>query len=85
MAARTEVLLARARRKTDQTYDKGIEIRSSMEDALQGWHAYMGAYAYGHDAQTEYAYCGIISLDGGIRRSEVWEAPEAEPTPEPEE
>lgn len=80
-----EVLLARARRKTDGSYEKGLEIRNNLEDALQGWHAYMGAYGYGHDASTEYALCAIMSLDGMTRRCEVWELPQAEPEPEAEE
>ena len=39
---------------TNNAYDKGIVVKDSLEAAKQGYHAYLGAYAYGHDANTDY-------------------------------
>lgn len=51
--------------KNTDTWDKGIVVKATEgEDnraaALQAYHAYLGAYAYGHDAATDYVFCQII-------------------------
>lgn len=66
-------------------WDKGIVVKDeasgNYEAALQAYHAYLGAYAYGHDANTDYVAC-YITDEGGIRRAwEVWNGRGAEPTP----
>jgi hypothetical protein len=88
----------RIRHKTDGTWDKGIEVKDKGTDkereeaAKQSYHAYLGAYAYNHDAQTDYVSCYITNLAGNRLFWERWGAvteaipePEPEPTPEPEE
>ena len=50
--------------KTNDTWDKGIVVKADPErdneaDALQAYHAYLGAYAYGHDPNTDYVYCSV--------------------------
>lgn len=54
--------------KTNDTWDKGIVVKSDPEknneaEALQGYHAYLGAYAYGHDPSIDYVYCAVRSAD----------------------
>lgn len=34
---------------TNNVYDKGIVVKDTFYAAKQGYHAYLGAYAYGHD------------------------------------
>ena len=65
--------------KTNNTYDKGIVVKSSKptsaenyEDALQSYHAYLGAYAYGHDASIDYVACYITDEVGNRPIWETW-------------
>ena len=44
---------------TNETYEKGIVVKDSFDDALQGFHAYLGAYAYGKDKNTNFVDCMI--------------------------
>lgn len=72
--------------KTNTT--KGIVIHDTFDAALQGYHAYLGAYAYGHDAD---AICvqamitdrnGIVSNPNGGFLLETWNAPSEDPVEE---
>ena len=66
--------------KTTDTWNKGIVIKdnpstNNEEAALQTYHAYLGAYAYGNNADIDYVYCRISSANN--RREpieEEWEA-----------
>lgn len=44
---------------TNNTYDKGIVVKETLDDAKQGYHAYLGAYAYGHDQNTDFVSVAI--------------------------
>ena len=61
------------------TWDKGIEVKESgtaqenLEAAKQAYHAYLGAYAYNHDANTDYVGCFITDLGGNRLMWEVWD------------
>ena len=88
---------------TNGAYDKGIVVKDlprqagesdealsqrNYEAAKQGYHAYLGAYAYGHDTNTDYAQtdfvsCEISDLSGARLMAETWRAPEPESEPEP--
>lgn len=55
--------------KTTGQWSKGIVIKDdptkdNEEAALQGYHAYLGAYAYGNNADIDYVYCRITAADG---------------------
>lgn len=82
---------------TDNTYDKGIEVKDlarqtgesdealsqrNFEAAKQSYHAYLGAYAYGQSATTDFVSCEITDLSGARLLSETWRAPELESEPE---
>jgi len=64
--------------KTTGVWDKGIVVKSdpeknNREEALQGYHAYLGAYAYGHDPNTDYVYCMITTAEYGMEViKEAW-------------
>lgn len=73
---------------TNNTYDKGIVVKSdstseaNYEAARQAYHAYLGAYAYGHDANTDYVQCMITDTSGHVMMSETWIKAEPEPNEE---
>lgn len=76
---------------TNSTYDKGIVVKDlerqegesdealsarNYEAAKQGYHAYLGAYAYGQNAQTDYVQCEITDLSGIRIMNETWIKPD---------
>ena len=63
-------------KRTSSSYEKGIVVKNSYEDAKQGYHAYLGAYAYGHDTNTDYVSCLITDINGTSLMGETWIAPE---------
>ena len=70
-------------KRTNGEYGKGIVVHDTFEAAKQGYHAYLGAYAYGNDANTDYVQCMITDTSGHVMMSETWI--KAEPEPEPNE
>lgn len=68
-------------KRTNGTFDKGIVVKDTYEAALQSYHAYLGAYAYGQNADTDYVSCMITEkLSSIVLMQESWVKPE-----EPEE
>ena len=49
---------------TNNTWEKGVVVKDTLNDARQSYHAYLGAYGYGHDANTDYVACYIIGDTG---------------------
>lgn len=49
-------------KRTNGTFDKGIVVKDSYEAALQSYHAYLGAYAYWQNADTDFVDCMITEL-----------------------
>ena len=75
-------------------WDKGIEVKfggtskENFEAARQAYHAYLGAYAYGHDANVDFVDCKITDITGQVIQpfDETWKKdPEPEEEEEPEE
>lgn len=80
-----ECFMARAKRNASTgVYEKGLEVRTSVEDAKQGFHAYMAAYAYGHDQTVDRVQCMVFDQTNMVLLGEVWEKPQPEPEPESE-
>jgi len=65
-------------KRTNNGYNKGIVVADTYEAAKQGYHAYMGAYAYGHEEQTDFVSCHITDMSGIVLMTETWQAPAAE-------
>ena len=63
---------------TNNAYDKGIVVKETFEAAKQSYHAYLGAYAYGQNPQTDYVSCMISDDAGAILLNETWKAPQLE-------
>lgn len=55
------------------TPEKGCVIKSTLDEVKQAYHAYLGAYAYGHDANTDYVLCEIMDAQGNRLALEVWD------------
>lgn len=71
-------------KRTGGTFDKGIVVKDTYEQANQGYHAYLGAYAYGQNADTDFVSCMITDMTGTVLMRETWAKPEPEPEPEEE-
>lgn len=69
-------------KRTSGTIDKGIEVKDSFEGAKQSYHAYLGAYAYGQNAGTDFVSCEITDIYGARLMDETWVGPEPEPEAE---
>ena len=65
-------------KRTGNTFDKGIEVKDTYDAARQSYHAYLGAYAYGNDANTNFVQCMITDMSGATLMHETWSAPVAE-------
>ena len=72
------------RNKETGNFDKGVVVHSSKENALNGFHAYFGAYGYGKDGTIDYVQCSVSDMSGAIIRSEVDDRIER-PEPSPNE
>lgn len=66
---------------TNSAYEKGIAIKDTLDGAKQGYHAYLGAYAYGNDANTDFVSVFILDTNGTILMTETWKKV-VEPEPE---
>lgn len=71
-------------KRTNGTIDKGIVVKDTFEAAKQAYHAYLGAYAYGNNAQTDFVSCMITDMSGTVLTpfSETWQAPLVSAEPE---
>ena len=56
---------------TNGTWEKGVEVHNTLDSARQSFHAYLGAYGYGHDAGTDYVACYIMDIAGNVITREV--------------
>ena len=53
-------------KKTKGVFDKGIVVKETLEAAKQSYHAYLAAYAYGNNEDTNYGSCEITDLYGRL-------------------
>jgi hypothetical protein len=75
-------------KRTKGVIEKGVVVKDTLDAAKQSFHAYLGAYAYGNNEDTDYVMVEILNGRGLGMAGEYWEKevePEPEPTPEPEE
>lgn len=59
-------------KRTNETIDKGIVVKDTFEAAKQSYHAYLGAYAYGQQAATDFVSCMITDITGTVLMEETW-------------
>lgn len=70
-------------KRTNGTIEKGVVVKDTFDDAKQSYHAYLGAYAFGKDKNTDYVMVEIIDGKGLGLKGEYWEKVTA-PSPEEE-
>ncbi len=71
-------------KRTNEVFEKGCVVKDSLDAVKQSYHAYLGAYAYGHDSSTDYVQCYVTNLRGGMILSETWDNIPVEPEPNEE-
>lgn len=59
--------------------NKGIVVAETYDAAKQGYHAYLGAYAYGNNPDTDFVQCMITDKTGEILMRETWNASQPKP------
>ena len=69
-------------KQNNGTITKGIVVNDTFDGAKQGYHAYLGAYAYGHESGTDFVSCMITDMSGAVLMAETWKEPEPEPNAE---
>ena len=67
------------RGKNNTIDNKGIVVAATYDAAKQGYHAYLGAYGYGHDENTDFVSAMITDKTGAVLMAETWNAPQSEP------
>ena len=60
-------------KRTNGTYEKGVVIKDTYDSAQQSYHAYLGAYAFGNNAQTDYVLVQIIDDQAVVHDWKVWD------------
>ena len=60
-------------KRTNGAYEKGVVIKDNYDAAQQSYHAYLGAYAFGHDANTDYVLVQIIDDQAMVLDWKVWD------------
>lgn len=51
-------------KRTNGNVEKGVVVKDSYNAALQSYFAYLGAYGYGHDPNTDYVQVAILNSEG---------------------
>ena len=75
-------------KRTGETVEKGIVVKDTFDAALQSYHAYMGAYAYGMKpssatASADFVHCIITDESGTLPLiNDSWTKKPAEVIPE---
>lgn len=60
-------------KRTNGTIEKGVVVKDTPDEVLQSFHSYLGAYAYGHDVNTDYVYVEAVTEDGAELDKKKWE------------
>ena len=66
-------------KRTNGTIEKGIVVKDTLDAAKQSYHAYLCAYAYGNNKDTDYVMVEILDGRGLGIQGEFWAKNEEEP------
>lgn len=58
-------------KRVNGTYEKGCVVHDNLNNAINGFHAYFGAYGYDKQESTDYVACYIADMSGAVIKSEV--------------
>ena len=67
---------------TNGVWEKGCVVKDTLDEVKQSYHAYLGAYAYGHDAKTDYVQAHVTDINGMVIFAETWNGIQEEPNEE---
>ena len=59
-------------KRTSGTIEKGCVVKDTLDAVKQSYHAYLGAYAYGNNADVDYVQCSVTNVDGLVLMAETW-------------
>lgn len=59
-------------KQTNGTIEKGVVVKDTLDAARQSYHAYLGAYAYGNNAGTDYVQVAILDGGGSLFDHDIW-------------
>jgi hypothetical protein len=66
--------LTQAKRKNG-TFEKGCAVHDTKDNGQQAFHAYLSAYAYGHETGTDYVFVALHDSNGAVVEApKVWDA-----------
>jgi len=66
-------------KRTSGTISKGCAVHDTADAARQAFHAYLSAYAFGHEAGTDYVFAAVHDSNGAVvERPTIWAAAEVE-------
>ena len=68
-------------KRTNGTVEKGCVVKDTLDAAKQSYYAYLGAYGFGHDANTDYVQCLVTNVDGLVLMADTWKEFSEEPEP----
>ena len=71
MAAFEEKWFLTQIKRNNGTWTKGTVIHATKNDAINGFHAYFGAYGYGKEEGTDYVACYVADINGAVIKSEI--------------
>ena len=60
-------------KRTNGNLEKGVVIKDTPDQILQSFHAYLAAYAYGNNANTDFVYVEAVTENGTILDKIKWE------------
>ena len=66
-------------KRTNGTIEKGVVVKDTLNAAKQSYHAYLGAYAYGNNKDTDYVMVKILNGKCLGIQGEFWVKNEEEP------
>lgn len=70
-------------KRTNGLYEKGVVVKDTKNAAKQSYYAYLSAYGYEHDTNTDYVQVAILNMSGGVIEGPIVD--DRRPAPEPEQ
>lgn len=56
---------------SSDAWDNNVHTKTTLNEAMHQFHAFMSTYGYSQDANIDYASCSVEDIAGGIIKSEV--------------
>lgn len=69
-------------RRTSNAWDKGVEVHDTIETAKGAYYAYLGAFGYSRNEETDFCSALISDMTGAIIVKDTWIKAETKPVQE---